>query len=111
MLFCTVNDDLFKKREPQRQAAGIYFVTPCPASVARIAEDWMNPRAPIYGSAHIFFTSKLSPQLLGVIKSCPGLLARLRALAEVKPPSEVYYMRHAYDASGCRGLLSIRCTK
>mmetsp|Transcript_17026 Transcript_17026/g.50813 ORF Transcript_17026/g.50813 Transcript_17026/m.50813 type:complete len:663 (-) Transcript_17026:822-2810(-) len=78
-----LNDDLFKKREPQRQAAGIYFVTPCPASVARIAEDWMNPRAPIYGSAHIFFTSKLSPQLLGVIKSCPGLLARLRALAEV----------------------------
>lgn len=87
-----MNDDLFKKREPQRKAAGIYFVTPCPSSVARIVEDWANPRAPLYGSAHIFFTSHLSPQLLGVIKSCPGLLSRLRALAEV---------RTVHDGSSC----------
>jgi hypothetical protein len=35
-----VVDDLFKRREPQRQAAGIYFVTPSPASIAKIVEDW-----------------------------------------------------------------------
>lgn len=35
-----VVDDLFKRREPQRQAAGIYFVTPAPASIAKIVEDW-----------------------------------------------------------------------
>ena len=37
---CAVVDDLFKRREPQRQAAGIYFVTPAPASIAKIVEDW-----------------------------------------------------------------------
>jgi syntaxin-binding protein 1 len=74
-------DDLFKRREPQRQAAGIYFVTPAPASIAKIVEDWQNH--PTYASAHIFFTSKVAPQHLAALKGCPGLLSRLRALAEV----------------------------
>ncbi len=76
-----VVDDLFKRREPQRQAAGIYFVTPTAASIGKVVEDWQS--APTYGSAHIFFTSKVSPQHLAALRSCPGLLAKLRALAEV----------------------------
>ena len=35
-----VVDDLMKRREPQRKAAGIYFVTPSSASIAKIVEDW-----------------------------------------------------------------------
>jgi hypothetical protein len=38
---------------------------------------------PTYGSAHIFFTSKVPPQALATLKGCPGLLSRLKALAEV----------------------------
>lgn len=41
-----VVDDLFKRREPQRQAAGIYFVTPSPASIAKIVEDWQVSNRP-----------------------------------------------------------------
>lgn len=81
-------DDLFKRREPQRSAAGVYFLTPTPASVARLLEDWQPPLrdgrgGAKYGSAHVFFTSKLPPQLLASIRGCPGLVARLKALAEV----------------------------
>ena len=45
---------------------------------------------PMYASAHIFFTSKVAPQHLAALKGCPGLLSRLRALAEVPncPQSE-----------------------
>ena len=39
---------------------------------------------PTYASAHIFFTSKVAPQHLATLKGCPGLLSRLRALAEVR---------------------------
>lgn len=42
---------------------------------------------PTYGSAHVFFTSKVAPQHLAALRSCPGLLSRLRALAEVRPRS------------------------
>lgn len=38
---------------------------------------------PTYGSAHVFFTSKVAPQHLAALRSCPGLLSRLKALAEV----------------------------
>lgn len=81
-------DDLFKRREPQRSAAGVYFLTPSPASVARLLEDWQAPLrdgrgGPTYASAHVYFTSKLPPQLLASLRGCPGLVARLKALAEV----------------------------
>ena len=33
-----VVDDLFKSREPQRNAAGIYFLTPSDASVQRVIQ-------------------------------------------------------------------------
>jgi hypothetical protein len=83
-----VVDDLFKRREPQRSAAGVYFLTPSPASVARLLEDWQAPLrdgrgGPTYASAHVYFTSKLPPQLLASLRGCPGLVARLKALAEV----------------------------
>lgn len=77
-------EDLFKKREPALNAAGIYFLTPCDASIQAIVHEWHG--APTYGSAHIFFSSKVQPHQLAQLKSCPGLIARLKTLAEVRAP-------------------------
>lgn len=52
---------------------------------------------PTYASAHIFFTSKVAPQHLAALKGCPGLLSRLRALAEVPHGS------HSQDNSRLAG--------
>ena len=41
---CAVVDDLFKVREPQVNAAGVYFITPTEASVRRVIQasaDWL----------------------------------------------------------------------
>jgi len=35
---CAVVDDLFKVREPQVNAAGVYFVTPTEDSVRRVVQ-------------------------------------------------------------------------
>ena len=76
-------EDLFKKREPALNAAGIYFLTPCEASVQAVVQEWHM--APTYGSAHIFFTNQLPPELMVQVKSCTSLVARLRTLAEARP--------------------------
>ena len=76
-----VVEDLFKNREPALNAAGIYFLTPSDASVQRLLEEWSGPAT--YGTAHIFFTSKVAPHQLAALKGCSGLIDRLRTLAEV----------------------------
>ena len=39
---CAVVDDLFKVREPQVNAAGVYFVTPTEDSVRRVIQVILN---------------------------------------------------------------------
>ena len=51
-------------------------------AVSAVVQDWAGK--PTYGTAHIFFTSKVPTQLLSAIKGCPGLIARLKTLAEVR---------------------------
>ena len=95
-------EDLFKNREPALNAAGIYFITPCDASVQRLLDEWRGP--PTYGSAHIFFTSKVAPRQLAAIKGCPGLIARLRALVEVRGSSMLCAVRLSAQRSAFRAM-------
>lgn len=79
--FTAVVENIEKKREPLLSISGVYFLTPTDRSVQRLVDDWKV--RPQYKTAHVFFTSKLSPIHLQVIKSCTGLAQRLRSLKEV----------------------------
>lgn len=62
--------------------SGVYFISGSDRSVQLIIEDFKYQ--PLYKTAHIFFSSRVSPSQLQDIKACPGLLSRLRSLKEVK---------------------------
>jgi syntaxin-binding protein 1 len=73
--------------EPLAQARkdasdGIYFITPTRRSVQRLCADFTG-RKPIYQNAYVFFSSKASDSVKNLIKGCPALVDRLRALKEV----------------------------
>lgn len=74
-------ENIEKKREPLLSISGVYFITPTDRSVQRLLDDWKV--RPQYKTAHVFFTSKVSPVHLQVIKNCSGLAQRLRSLKEV----------------------------
>ncbi len=76
-----VVENIEKKREPLLSISGVYFITPTDRSVQRLLDDWKV--RPMYKTAHVFFTSKVSPVHLQVIKNCSGLAQRLRSLKEV----------------------------
>lgn len=77
----SVVEDIKKEREPLTQAA-IYFITPTASSVARLCADFEDK--PLYPSAHIFFSSKLSSDALQRIKSTPALIKVVKTLKEVR---------------------------
>lgn len=51
----SVVEDLYKAREPL-QLAAVYFLSPSPASVARLVADFA--KRPLYPSVHVFFSSR-----------------------------------------------------
>jgi hypothetical protein len=58
LIQCPVQvEDLTKKREPCPLVA-VYFIMPSSASVTKLIEDFNG--APLYPSAHVFFSSKVS---------------------------------------------------
>jgi syntaxin-binding protein 1 len=78
---CAVVDNVAVKREPLPKLAGVYFITPSNESIARVIEDF--EAAPLYKTAHVFFSSPAGPAALAAIRACPGLTSRLRNLKEV----------------------------
>lgn len=77
-----VVENIEKKREPLLSVSGVYFITPTDRSVQLLLNDWKLK--PQYKTAHVFFTSKVTPGQLQAIKTCPGLAQRLRSLKEVR---------------------------
>lgn len=63
------------------RSAGVYFLSPCAASVARLCFDFGS--CPMYKAAHVFFSGSLAPELLAEMRSTPGLTSRLATLREV----------------------------
>lgn len=64
-------------------ADGVYFVSPTRDSVQRICDDFAGAK-PKYANAYVFFSSKSSDSVKNLIKSCPALVSRLKALKEVR---------------------------
>lgn len=76
----SVVEDLDKAREPL-QLPAVYYITPSPASVARLVADFA--RAPLYPSVHVFFSSRVTAEAVDRIKKCAALLPLLKTLKEV----------------------------
>ncbi|KAK9819584.1 hypothetical protein WJX72_000024 [[Myrmecia] bisecta] len=74
-------ENITKRREPLPALAGIYFITPTESSITCLLEDFKL--RPLYKTAHVFFSSKVSNAALSAIKACPGLTSRLKSLKEV----------------------------
>ncbi len=65
----TLVEKLFFSRKPFRDMAAIYFITPDRASVSAMIEDFQD--VPKYASAHVFFTSTLTDDLMDEISISP----------------------------------------
>ena len=44
-------------RKPFPSMHTIYFISPTSESVSRVIEDFKDPKKPLYGTIHIFFTN------------------------------------------------------
>lgn len=101
--------------------AGLYFISPSPTSVARLAFDFGACEhimaiwpcvvsylyagvlqvvcsadagsMPMYQAAHVYFSSTLAPELLAELKSTPGLAAHLATLQEANLEFSVFDSR------------------
>ncbi|KAF8058348.1 hypothetical protein HT031_005666 [Scenedesmus sp. PABB004] len=78
----SVVEDLDKRREPLPLPA-VYFITPSPASVARLTADFAAPPG-LYPAAHVFFTNAAPPGVVDSIRRC-----RVRAGAPRRPPEQL----------------------
>ncbi|PSC68723.1 SM Sec1-family [Micractinium conductrix] len=76
-------EDITKRREPLPQLVGIYFISPTDSTVRQLVRDFSMVSMPQYKAAHVFFSSRPSPQQLAAIRECAPLVSRLRTLKEV----------------------------
>jgi hypothetical protein len=69
----SVVEDIDRSREPLPLPA-VYFITPSPASVARLLADFASK--PLYPAAHVYFSNRAGPDVIDRIKRCkvPGCL-------------------------------------
>jgi syntaxin-binding protein 1 len=59
----SIIEKLDVKRKKMEKYYGIYFVTPCQDTINYILEDFSNDQVQ-YGKVHLYFTRKLSKELL-----------------------------------------------
>ncbi|KAJ1619171.1 Sec1-like protein [Pavlovales sp. CCMP2436] len=78
----TLVESLDIQRQPLREFAAVYLVTPTVAAVNMMLEDYANPRAPMYGDVHVLFTSHLPDALMNKIKVSP-LVQRIKTFREL----------------------------
>lgn len=76
----SVVEDLAKVREPLPLAA-IYFIQPTAANIARLVADFATK--PLYPSAHVFFSSKVSRPPAPAMHACAIVAGRVPRAARV----------------------------
>ncbi|KAJ3156758.1 vacuolar sorting protein VPS33/slp1 [Geranomyces michiganensis] len=84
---------LLKGRQPHPQREVIYFISPDPASIQRIVDDFSKDRPP-YAAIHVFSSAPLPDSLFEKIKRSPAS-AYIRSLKELNvdfsaPESHVF---------------------
>lgn len=78
----TLVEALEIQRQPIREFAAVYLITPTVAAVNMMLDDFADPRNPKYGDVHILFTSHLPDALLAKIKTSP-VVQRVKSLREL----------------------------
>ena len=63
----------YLQRQPLPTLTAVYFITPTVESVNRLIADYRDKKRPMYGSCHLFFTSRLSDALFGKIKASAAI--------------------------------------
>lgn len=75
-------DGDYLRRQPLPALTAVYFLTPTVESVNRLIADYRDKKHPMYGSCHLFFSSRLSDALLAKIKNSP-VIGRIAGLKEL----------------------------
>ncbi|KAG8461329.1 hypothetical protein KFE25_010516 [Diacronema lutheri] len=78
----TLVESLDIKRQPIREFAAVYLITPTVAAVNMMLADFADPRNPAYGDVHILFTSHLPDALLAKVKTSP-IVGRVKTFREL----------------------------
>ena len=73
--------DLVRKPFPNMHA--IYFITPTDDSIDRIMKDYENPKAPQYGSIHLFFTNRCDNHLIEKLSKKKNLIEKVLTFKEI----------------------------
>lgn len=77
----TLVENLSMKRKPMTEFDAVYFLNNNAASLSALLNDWEG-KAPPYGRAHVFFTSRISDQSLSEIRGSK-IMEHLATLKEV----------------------------
>jgi hypothetical protein len=72
--------DLVRKKFPKMHA--VYFLSPTEDSVDKLIKDYADPKAPQYGSVHVFFTNHVPNHLFQRVASNKNLVSRVLTLKE-----------------------------
>ncbi|EOD21796.1 Sec1, SM superfamily protein [Emiliania huxleyi CCMP1516] len=75
-------DGNYLRRQQLTSLPALYFLTPSVESLGRLIDDFRNPKAPAYASAHLFFSSRVSDALVAKLKASPAM-PRVRSFKEV----------------------------
>jgi len=71
------------KRQPLPKMDAIYLLSPKSTSIDALIKDFEDVKNPQYGTAHIFFTTRVDDKEITRIKREPNLVSRVKCLKEL----------------------------
>lgn len=83
-------ENLERKRKWYPNTPAIYFITPTQTSVNSLIEDFKDLENPQYSNAHVYFSTKLTDDLMDQLCQQEGLAKRIKSLAELNVDLNLY---------------------
>lgn len=83
-------ENLELKRKEYPYTPAIYFITPTQESINKLIADFQKIEQPQYASVHLFFSTKLSDDLMQQLVDQEGLVQRIKTFTELNVDLNLY---------------------
>mmetsp|Transcript_12115 Transcript_12115/g.13810 ORF Transcript_12115/g.13810 Transcript_12115/m.13810 type:complete len:131 (+) Transcript_12115:40-432(+) len=80
--------ELVRKKFPHTPA--IYFISPTKNSIKKLIEDFKDTEDPQYAFVHLFFSTKVSDNLMKEMSEYEGLVDRIKTFVELNVDLNLY---------------------